>query len=55
MELSLERLSSVELKSLLKAVDSEKKRRGRRNPSNHDGPTWVIPSKAVEESDRLSD
>lgn len=47
MDLHLERLSSVELKELSKAVDTEKKRRGRRSPDNHEPPKWVIPNKAV--------
>ncbi len=47
VELNLKNLSSIELKTLYKAVDMERKRRGKRSPDNHDGPTWPIPKKAV--------
>lgn len=47
MELELKKLTSVELKALCKAVDTERKRRGRRSPDNHEGAVWAIPSEAV--------
>jgi hypothetical protein len=48
LELNLGKLSSEALKSLSKAVDSERKRRGKRNPTNHEPPTWDIPRVAVK-------
>lgn len=47
LELRLEVLSSVELKSLAKAVESERKRRGRKSPDNHESPKWLIPQTAL--------
>lgn len=47
MELHLEKLSSIELKALLKAAETERKRRGRRSPENHDSPKWLVPKKAL--------
>ena len=51
MELHLEKLSSVELKTLLKAAEEERKRRARRSPDNHEPPKWPVPVKAVNGSD----
>jgi hypothetical protein len=45
--LDLSKLSSEALKSLSKAVDTERKRRGKRNPANHEPPTWAVPKVAV--------
>lgn len=47
MLLDLGKLGAIELKELDKAVKAERDRRGKKNPSNHDSPTWVLPSKAV--------
>ena len=47
LELRLEALSSVELKSLAKAVESERKRRGRKSPDNHEPLKWLIPLTAL--------
>ena len=47
MNLELEKLGSKELKELFVAVKSERERRGRKNPANHEPPTWTIPKKAV--------
>jgi hypothetical protein len=46
--LHLEQLSATELKTLSKAVDAERKRRGRKSPTNHEPPEWPIPKKAVK-------
>ena len=50
MELDLSKLSSEALKSLSKAVDIERKRRGKRNPANHEPPVWAVPKVAVKGS-----
>jgi len=47
LELHLEKLSSVELKNLVKAVEAERKRRSSRSPDNHDAPVWAIPTTAT--------
>ncbi len=48
MILDLGKLGASELKELDKAVKAERDRRGKRTPSNHDAPTWVVPNKAVK-------
>jgi hypothetical protein len=47
LELNLDKLSSVELKNLSKVVETERKRRGRRSPDNHEPTKWAIPKKAL--------
>lgn len=47
MQLDLGKLSANELKDLTNAVKTERERRGRKNPANHDAPTWTVPNKAV--------
>ena len=47
LELNLDKLSSVELKALSKAVEAERKRRGRRSPDNHEPERWTVPNKAL--------
>ena len=48
MKLNLGALGSDELKQLSKDVESERKRRGKKNPANHEPPLWVIPNKAIQ-------
>lgn len=57
MKLDLSMLGSNELKALFQAVKEERERRGRKNPTNHEAPSWVIPKKAVrsETSSRAVD
>lgn len=51
MQLELEKLGSKELKALFAAVKSERERRGRKNPANHDPVVWAIPKAAVARTD----
>jgi hypothetical protein len=47
VQLDLSRLGSQELKDLALKVKTERERRGRKNPSNHEPPQWPIPNKAL--------
>ena len=47
MILDLSRLGSKELKELSEIVKIERKRRGKKNPTNHAPPQWPIPKVAV--------
>jgi hypothetical protein len=47
LELDFGKLSADALKTLSKAVDEERKRRGKRSPENHDPPRWLIPTVAL--------
>jgi len=46
LDLDFGKLTSQDLKALSKAVDTERKRRGKRSPDNHEPPRWAVP-KAV--------
>jgi len=46
--LDLEKLGSKELKELSLAVKEERDRRGKKNPTAHEAPTWVIPQVAIQ-------
>jgi hypothetical protein len=48
LKLDLSLLGSEELKQLSTAVDTERKRRGRKNPANHEPPLWTVPNKALK-------
>lgn len=48
MLLDLGKLDATELKTLSLAVKEERDRRGKRNPTNHEPPTWVIPNMATQ-------
>ena len=50
MQLDLSKLGSKELKNLFVAVKTERERRGKKNPANHEPPTWSIPKVAVNGS-----
>jgi len=47
MKLELGKLGSKELKALHIAMKVERERRGKKNPSNHEPPTWAIPNEAL--------
>lgn len=47
MKLELGKLGSKDLKALHVAMKVERERRGKKNPANHDPPTWVIPNDAL--------
>ena len=47
MKLKLDELSASDLKALAVAVKQERERRGKKNPANHDPPTWTLPNKAL--------
>lgn len=47
MKLDLGKLGSKELKALYVAMRAERERRGKKNPANHEPPTWVIPNEAL--------
>ncbi len=47
MKLDLSKLGAKELKELSQVVKEERERRGKRNPANHEPPTWTIPNSAV--------
>jgi hypothetical protein len=48
LKLDLSLLGSEELKQLSTAVDTERKRRSRKNPANHEPPLWTVPNKALK-------
>ena len=48
--LHLGKLGAKELKDLSQAVKDERERRSKRNPANHDAPTWAIPNEALMKS-----
>lgn len=50
MKLELSKLGAKELKALFVAVKTERERRGKKSPHNHDAPTWTIPNQAVSTS-----
>lgn len=54
MQLDLSKLGSQELKALFLAVKTERERRGKKNPANHEPPLWAIPKKAVNGSNGVS-
>lgn len=51
LELNFGKLSSQDLKALLKTAETERKRRGRRSPDNHEPPRWVVPKVALVKSE----
>lgn len=50
MKLDLSKLGSKELKELFVAVKTERERRGKKNPSNHEPPVWIVPNEALSGS-----
>jgi hypothetical protein len=47
VKLELSKLGSRDLKELSQAVKTEQDRRGKRNPANHEPPTWTVPNEAI--------
>lgn len=47
MKLELGKLGSKDLKALHIAMKNERERRGKKNPANHEPPTWAIPNDAL--------
>lgn len=47
MHLEFGKLSATELKDLFNAVKTERERRSKRSPDNHEPPTWTVPNKAL--------
>jgi len=54
VHIDLGKLSANELKDLANAVKTEKERRSRKNPANHDAPTWGVPNKALVKTSQTS-
>lgn len=55
MQLEFGKLSANELKDLFLAVKAEKERRSKKNPSNHDAPSWTIPNRVIRGSVKEAD
>jgi len=47
VQLDLSKLGSKDLKALFVAVKTERERRGRKNPANHQPPVFTIPKQAL--------
>lgn len=51
MKLDLSKLGAKELKELSTAVKTERERRGKKNPANHEVPLWTVPNAALVKQD----